>query len=218
MTYWAVSPSMLDASPQAEEFLLALGKSLYVATQFEGKVQSVFRFFNLIDWFEEIGDSTEVFAQARAAKDQMLGRALKAIKEHRLTRSLTAEVSTLETARHARNYIAHEAAGKIHSLEVMRAADVAKALAALREEVIKLAQGDNIISRWEFEISEKQPASMWFVDTYEARVLNWIFGDPFPESENDLHYRSAMRAEKAARDAGLSGNELLRELLRKLTR
>jgi hypothetical protein len=97
----------------------------------------------------------------------------------------SADIAVLEMAKDARNYIAHQAG----EIGLMRDAEVAEALTALRKQVIKLAQGDNIISVWMFEIQEKQHASKWMTQTYEARVLNWVFGDPFKEPDRDaLHW------------------------------
>ena len=55
----------------------------------------------------------------------------------------------------------------------------AEAFAALRPAVIDLARGDNVISSWDLAIQEKLAAPEWMTQTYEARVLHWIFGDPF---------------------------------------
>jgi hypothetical protein len=46
---WTVSPSIVKAPHRAESLLLALGKSLYLASTFEKKCQYVLRLFDLSD-------------------------------------------------------------------------------------------------------------------------------------------------------------------------
>jgi len=163
--------------------LLALGKSLYLASTFEKKCQYVLRLFDFGDMLHESDDVRTVFARAAARKDRLLGPTLERMSQHPLADS--ADIAILVMAKDARNYIAHEAG----EIGLMQAAEVAESLAMLRRQVIKLAQGDNFISVWMFEIQEKKHAPKWMTQTYEARVLNWVFGDPFEEPDRGaLHW------------------------------
>jgi len=46
----------------------------------------------------------------------------------------------------------------------------------LRAAVADLAAGDNVVSRWCYEIDEKEPAPRDFISAYPDMVATWIFG------------------------------------------
>jgi hypothetical protein len=67
-----------------------------------------------------------------------------------------------------RNFIAHESAKlSVHSPREL--------VGRLREEVRALAAGDNVASRWLYEISEKRLAPQEIQRTYIDRVEAWVF-------------------------------------------
>ncbi len=156
--------------------MLALGKALHLACEFERKCQYVLRILNIAYMFEATGDAKATFAAAAAAKDAMLHKTIAGMQK--IGCVTPDEIEFLTKARDARNYIAHKG-GQVGSLEYLKAEHVAEAFAALRPAVIDLARGDNVISTWDLAIQEKLAAPEWMTQTYEARVLHWIFGDPF---------------------------------------
>lgn len=172
---WAVSPPITE--PRAiESLMLALGKALHLACEFERKCQYVLRVFNIDEMFRTSGDAKATFAAAAAAKDRLLAQTIVSMKN---TSYVTAdEVEILTRARLARNHIVHEC-GKLGPINQLREEDVAKAFDGLRPAVIDLATGDCVVSVWNLAIQEKIDAPEWMTQNYEARVLNWVFGDPF---------------------------------------
>ncbi len=123
--------------------MLAFGKALHLACEFERKCQYLLRVVNLVEVFEATGDAKATFAAAPAAKDALLAQTIAGMKK---TGDVTpAEIDHLTKARIARNYVVHESAkiGPIHQLQARHVAD---ALDALRLSVIDLAKGDNIVS------------------------------------------------------------------------
>ena len=173
---WAVSPIPIKEPVAVDALMLAFGKSLHLACEFERKCQYVFRILNLGEMLKVTGDAKATFAAAAVAKDRLLAKTIGGIAQ--ISAAPPEEIDGLTKARCARNYIAHES-GKIGSFHGLRTKHIAEAFAALRPRVIDLAKGDNIISIWNFEIQEKQHAPEWMTETYEARVLNWLFGEPF---------------------------------------
>jgi hypothetical protein len=173
---WAVSPFAVKEPLAIESFMLVLGKSLYLACEFERKCQYVLRILNLIETFETTGDAKATFVAAAAAKDRLLGQTIKGMAK--ISAVTPEEIDDLTKARDARNRIVHES-GKIGAFHDLQARHITEARNALRPVVIDLAKGDNIISVWDLAIQEKQAAPEWMTKTYEARVLNWIFGEPF---------------------------------------
>lgn len=172
---WTVSPRIKDR-PAAESLMLALGKALHLSCEFERKCQYVLRVLNIAEMFEATGDAKATFAAAAAAKDAMLYKTIAGMRK--VSRVTPDEIELLTKARDARNYIAHKS-GQVGSLADLKIEHVAEAFAALRPAVIDLARGDNVISIWDLAIQEKMAAPEWMTQTYEARVLHWIFGDPF---------------------------------------
>ncbi len=160
--------------------MLVLGKSLYLACEFERKCQYVLRVLNIVAMSHDTDDTEAIFASAAAAKDRTLGKTLEGMAK--ISAVTSDEIDGLSKARNARNYIAHDS-GKIGQLHTLRAEHIAEAFTALRLAVIDLAHGDNIISVWQFEIQEKEVAPEWMTQTYEARTLNWVFGEPFEEPD-----------------------------------
>ena len=173
---WAVSPFPAKEPQAIELLLLTFGKSLYLASEFERKCQHVLRTLDLIETFEKTGDTKATYTAAVAAKDRLLAQTISGMSKFSVV--TPDEIEDLTKAREARNYIAHEA-GKIGVLHHLQARHIAEARNALRPKVIDLAKGDNVISVWAYEIQEKLNAPQWMTQTYEARVLNWIFGEPF---------------------------------------
>jgi hypothetical protein len=45
----------------------------------------------------------------------------------------------------------------------------------LRNEIITLSAGDNLISRWIYEISEKEPAPKAIQMCYQKMTEDWVF-------------------------------------------
>jgi hypothetical protein len=173
---WAVWQFPIKEPAAVDALMLAFGKSLHLACEFESKCQYVLRILKLGEMFKITGDAEATFAAAAVAKDRLLGKTIEGMAK--ISAVTPEEIHGLTKARIARNYIAHEC-GKIGSFHDLRVEHIAEAFAAFRPAVIDLARGDNIISIWYLAIQEKRAAPEWMTETYEARVLNWIFGEPF---------------------------------------
>lgn len=69
---------------------------------------------------------------------------------------------------------------KVLSIEIVDRIDsdekVPSSRASLRNAVAELARGDNVVSRWIYEIEEKLPAPRDTRDLYPECVDAWIFG------------------------------------------
>lgn len=159
--------------------MLAFGKSLHIACEFERKCQHVLRFLNLGEMFKvtdvEKGQLSD-FLAALVAKPDLLFLTIGGMSK--IDAVTAEEIDGLTNARIARNYIAHES-GKIGAIHDLDAQHIADAMSALRPHVIDLAKGDNIISVWSLALTDELTAPEWMTQTYEARVLNWVFGEPF---------------------------------------
>jgi hypothetical protein len=84
----------------------------------------------------------------------------------------------LQAARSARNFIAHDA-GAIGCLSGMGAKSILQLYINLWPAVRALALGDNLISAWDYEICENEPAPLAIQEIYVGLVLDWVFeGSP----------------------------------------
>lgn len=160
-------PELIDA------FFLAVGKALYLSNAFEAKCRFVLRIAKLAHHYEESGDASATISLAQALKDKMLGQTINGLGA--FPEISSTDITLLEEAKDARNFIAHEGAN-FGSLSDISAKQVHEQLDRLREEVGKLTTGDNLVSRWVYEIEEKEPAPQEIQNTYAQRVQQWVFG------------------------------------------
>ncbi len=164
----AKEPELLD------EFFLAVGKALYLACAFESKCKWVLRIAKLANHFEETEDASATMSLAKAMKDKLLGPTINEMKDFPSFDS--DDVAMLERAKNARNCIAHEIA-EIGSLSSASANHIQKQLARLRSELDVLIAGDNLVSRWVYEIEEKEAAPRAIQSTYPEWVDEWVLGE-----------------------------------------
>lgn len=170
---WSLSYQRPKEPELLDEFFLAVGKALYLANAFESKCRYVLRIAKLVHHFEQTSDASATWELAQALKDKLLGPTvgeLKGFPEIKPT-----DIELLEKAKDSRNFIAHEGAniGYVHSAS---AKQIHEQLARLRKEVETLVSGDNVVSRWVYEIEEKEPAPVEIQKVYPKWVEQWVFG------------------------------------------
>jgi hypothetical protein len=107
------------------------------------------------------------------AKDKLLGQTIAVLKNFPPVSA--DDVAALEKARDARNFIAHEGAyfGPLHA----KRKSILEHLGKLRGAVAKLAKGDDVVSRWVYEIEEKEVPSRALMSNYVELVDQWVFGE-----------------------------------------
>ncbi len=157
-------PELIDA------YLLAVGKALYIASGFEKKCQWVLRIFKLVANYEADPNLDTFEAFAAALKDSLLGPTLLSMATFDGT---AVEIGILNAGKDARNFIAHEAAALGH-LSNIRARQIDEAITKLTQKLDALIAADNLISKWVYEIEEKEPAPSFIQHQYPAVVKAWI--------------------------------------------
>lgn len=161
-------PELLD------QFFLSVGKALYLASAFESKCQWVLRIVKIAAHFQRSSDASATAELAKAMKDKLLGPTLNELKG--FPEFTAADVAKLERAKDARNFIAHEST-EIGSLSSATAKVICERIGRLRTELSALASGDNLVSAWVYEISEKEPPPRGIQSEYPEWVSQWVFGD-----------------------------------------
>ena len=174
---WSISylppkePDLLD------DFFLAVGKALYLATSFEAKCRSVLLFTRLVDHIEQEHNLDAALTLTNQMKARMLGGTIRELKGS--PHFAGANLEAVDKARESRNFIAHEAADLGYPLCYASSDNIAKRLSKLRVAVSVLAAGDNVVSRWLYEIEEKHPAGN-IRNEYIGAIDQWIFDGDEP--------------------------------------
>jgi len=157
--------------------LLAAGKALFLANHFEAKCKFVLRIANLDSYMEGYSTASFTDAIAALAKDKLLGPTISDLKSFPPVSQ--DDAAALDLAKDARNFIAHGGA-YFGSLQVGDQ-NILKHLEKLRAHVAGLAKGDDIVSRWVYEIEEKDsPAGL--MTGYSTAIDNWVFGGGAPNN------------------------------------
>jgi hypothetical protein len=158
----------------ADAALMAAGKALYLANAFESKCRFVLRVANLESFLETHPGAGLDDAIASLAREKLLYPTIEELKSFPIVKEDEADV--LDKARDARNFIAHEGAG-FGDVFSTTESHVREHFHRLRKAVVDLARGDNIVSRWVYEIEEKEPAPLSMLLSYPTLVEEWVFGD-----------------------------------------
>jgi hypothetical protein len=169
---WSVGNGLPPESDLIDEILLAAGKALYLANCFESKCQGVLRAAHVTDIIEADPVISLEQIGAKLPKPKMLDGTLQDLSPH----MSQAELTVLQKARLARNYIAHEGAAAIGPLSSRNVRAMLNALRGLRAAVIDLAGDDNIVSEWIYFFEEPREAMAGLGDDYLDRIDRWVFG------------------------------------------
>lgn len=159
-------------NPWADAAMLTGGRALYIAQAFEEKCRSLLRFGYLSEGLESDPIASLEDLIAAVPEDRLLGPTLQNLA------SLLPEAAeyreNLSSAREARNFIAHDSMRfGIHTSDGQ---DLAQRMAELRQMVRLLADGDNLVSTWTFQLHERGqsvPASL--KAAYPSMIDRWVF-------------------------------------------
>jgi hypothetical protein len=157
-----------------DRFFLSVGKSLYLASEFELKCQQFLNILKIATHFKKTKNASACMELAKALKDKLLGPALKELKGFPGFTSM--DIAKLERAKDARNFIAHESAN-IGALSFATEGIISERIVRLRTALSALVTGDNLISAWMYEICEKEHAPHGIHSEYPEWVSRWVFGD-----------------------------------------
>jgi hypothetical protein len=170
--------------PWTDSALLTCGRALYVAQTFEKKCQSLVRFGEMAGRINADPAINLVDLIAQTPADQLLARTLARLGQ--LLPDAQAQARTvLAPAREARNYIAHECAD--FEIHIERVDSLLEKMIRLRAEVANLAAGDNLISTWLHQVTErKESTPSLLIAAYPKMIDDWIFGPVLPLLEQQV--------------------------------
>jgi hypothetical protein len=154
------------------EFLLLVGKALYLSTVFEAKCKYVLRIMKIATYWEETRSVAATEQLIQTLRDRMLKTTITQLE--RFSEFNETDIEALLKAKDARNFIAHECAN-IGELSTASAMIILGQAELLRQHVEFMAAGDNLVSRWVYEIEEKEPAPTRIQREYQAVWRDWLF-------------------------------------------
>jgi hypothetical protein len=168
---WSLSLQLPEEPELLDHFLLAAGKSLYLSNGFEAKCSYLLRLMKISKHYVETNDVDATLQLAGTLSNSMLGASLCGLRSFPAFDAT--DIARLNKAREARNFIAHKGAD-IGCLTV-RGKHIVENIKKLREEVTNLTDGDNLVSRWIYEIEETEPAPHGICQDYPCWVDRWVF-------------------------------------------
>ena len=169
---WSLNYQNLRKPDRLNSFLLSVGKALYLANAFEYKCKYVLQMFKLVRHIDAGNSLDSALTLTDTMKNKVLGKTL--IELERFPAFSKNDIALLDRAREARNFIAHK--GALVPLEVSRLR-LQHQITELKNEVIALVPGDNIVSRWICEIEDNAPAPQEIQRLYPHWVEKWVFSD-----------------------------------------
>jgi hypothetical protein len=157
-------PELSDAA------LLSVGKALHVANSFEANCKHVLEVAEAASYIEERPDASILEAFNAIIQASFLDGTIKRLGQ--LSDITASDISLLQRAKDARNFIAHEGAMFFSSRKGL----IIARLKVLREEVLHLAHGANLVSLWSYEIENREPGPRGIFEEYPKMVDRWVFG------------------------------------------
>lgn len=103
---WSLDYQPAKEATRLEHFFSVSGRALYLASSFELKCREILRIVKLHHHYDETNDWSASMALSRALRGKMLSEIIRQLKL--LTEIQESDISTLEKAKTARNFIAHE--------------------------------------------------------------------------------------------------------------
>ncbi len=152
----------------------SLGRALALAQSFEKNCKFVLLIANVSKEIEEnrIANLEQIKSYSERLNELFkLGNAVNLFEfRHKIKLS---DIEVLKKGKDARNYIAHEAAHSL-LLEERSGLEIQKEMTMYQSKLLALAEAENLISKWSYEIQEKTVPPNIYSSTYVTRVYNWI--------------------------------------------
>ena len=157
-----------------EQYLSSVGRAMYLCRNFETNFKTALVWLDLATAHKagKLPLSKEALMKSYADKflSQMLGHSVRRLKEEFHPSEYTLE--TLNTAKDSRNVIVHDATSAIMNAKVDA---IKNAAIMLHKHVVNVAEGDNIVSAWHYEIQNKKQPTNKMTTSYIDDVVEWVF-------------------------------------------
>jgi len=157
-------------------YLNLVGKSLFLAQHFELNCKDVFLWAGLAEAIkaEKIIDFADLKYYGDKLLNLFLGTTIHQIGK--IMRITDMQLDILRKAKESRNYIAHNVIENLF-FGYQNDQDMIEFLPDYYYIIRDLAEGDNLVSAWSYEIHEKEHAPRLFMERYVGKIVNWVFTD-----------------------------------------
>lgn len=169
---WTISLDVPENEALLERYFVAVGKALCIASNFEQKCNDALQMHRVTNAIQKGKPEEEVADISKSFEKIRLHNAINEIGSDDDVSE--AEKSTLHNARESRNFVAHEA-GAMGEVGWVDNAEIYGRVENLLPHVRQIAKGENVVSAWIFEMSERQPAPRGFTSGYVQQVIEWVF-------------------------------------------
>ena len=154
-------------------YLAAVGRALSLAQNFEFVCKRVLSVFDVVKSIEG-GDTVDLDYWAKHLDEYVEDRLADAVRKYGKAHGISAdEVSVLDIARRARNYIAHEGALLWFGVP-SESANMQSRIYKLRDIASDLAAAHNLVCGWAYSIEEKEPPPFTVTTRHEPMAIEWI--------------------------------------------
>ncbi|MBU1318937.1 MAG: hypothetical protein KKG33_01420 [candidate division Zixibacteria bacterium] len=154
-------------------YLAAVGRALVLSQHFEYTCKDVLCLFDFVKGVRE-GKEQDLDTWQNIAEKTMENRLANAVKKYGNVHGTTeGNLSLLDMARLARNYIAHDAAllWYFPSNDDLR---LSARISTLREAANDLAAAHNLVSDWGYSMKNIKPPPPALESTYVHRAVGWV--------------------------------------------
>jgi hypothetical protein len=191
---WFPNYQPIENSDLSDAASIASGRALHICHLFESQCKWVLQ-------VGEVSTSLEInkelsFKEAwENFKDRWLAQTVKSLGQ--LSGISDNDITTLEEAVAARNYIAHEGAIFFHGRSTWL---TIAALKKLRLEVQRLSKGTSLTSLWSYEIENREPGPRGIFSDYPKLVDDWCFGHLQSLLDENQDHPEVKKAEAVLQD------------------
>lgn len=173
---WITSDKRMEES----DFLLAVGKCLFLCQHFESTCKDIVMWLHLSKAIHE-GQFRFLSAEHEHYVDRLvslfLGSSIQQL-QHTFHGRFTEEDFTVQkAAKDSRNFICHECVLDLVYAPFGPMYRFAWDVDLHREHVLALAKGDYLVSRWSYEFHEKESGAFVCQESYVADLERWVFGN-----------------------------------------
>ncbi|OYT11640.1 MAG: hypothetical protein B6I18_03365 [Bacteroidetes bacterium 4572_112] len=153
-----------------------VGKASMLCQKFDQGCRSTSAFIVTIAKAKQENNSDfykDFLTQLKKLGDKNLGPSIGNLKKTSGTFVSKDNIDTLDKARNSRNFICHDLFKNTIRKHLLGDDFIDIDDKLLKEHIINVAKGDYIISKWDYEIGEKEPAP-YSEDKYITDILRWI--------------------------------------------
>lgn len=161
-----------------KEYLLAVGRALFVCQKFEKECSAIVDWFNLHELVRKNPTKGLLDDEIRRPADRLvnkfLGMKINHLKDALGEQYHVGRIDDLTAAKDSRNFICHEGAMPLYNTAQGNRKDVSDPVVELKEHVQNVAKGDYIVSQWSYSFHHHELLHFGGEQKYTESITNWV--------------------------------------------